>query len=506
MNWLNDLMTVLYPEILLLFALTIAILLSTSKFNNTIWIFTTIFLITGALHIIRNQFSISEPMSILGGMFIADRLSIIFRLITLVITTLVLLGSVKYLEGFIHRSEFIILLLTSVLGIMFLIGANDLVAIFIALETLGLSSILLVGYSKYDTRSNEASLKYLVNSASASAIFLFGLSILYGLTGSTQLPEIKYKLLQLSQDGVLSNPLIAVILILIICGLAFKLSSVPMHMWAPDVYEGAPTPVTAFLSVASKAAAFALTLRIMVSLFDFANNIWQPIIAVIAVLSMVIGNFVALGQIINKASIKRLMAYSSIAQIGYILTGIALFTNESLNAATFYLVIYSIMNIGAFLGIIAFGNETNSDSISDYSGLAQKKPFLAFALAVCFFNLAGLPLPPAGFIAKFILIKASFEAGLFGIMLGSIALITTILSIYYYSYIAKLMIVDKPSLSVQNINSNKSALGKSGELYAAITLTIIGIFLCTVFSNPILKITNSTITELFPGNNFISFK
>ena len=151
-------------------------------------------------------------------------------------------------------------------------------------------------------------------------------------------------------------------------------------------------------------------------------------------------------------------------------------------------------------------NETNSDSISDYSGLAQKKPFLAFALAVYFFNLAGLPLPPAGFIAKFILIKASFEAGLFGIILGSIALITTILSIYYYSYIAKLMIVDKPSLPVQNINSNKSALGKSGELYAAITLTIIGIFICTVFSNPILKITNSTITGLFPGSNFISFK
>ena len=506
MNWFNDLLTVLYPEILLLFALTVAIFLSTSKFNNTIWIFTTVFLITGALHIIRNQLSISGPISILGGMFIADKLSIIFRLITLVITTLVLLGSVKYMEGFIHKSEFIILLLSSVLGIMFLIGANDLITIFIALETLGLSSILLVGYSKYDNRSNEASLKYLVNSASASAIFLFGLSILYGLSGSTQLPEIKYKLLQLSQDGVLSNALITVILILIVAGLAFKLSTVPMHMWTPDVYEGAPTPVTAFLSVASKAAAFALTLRIMVSLLDFANNLWQPIIAVMSILSMVIGNFVALSQVINKTSIKRLMAYSSIAQIGYILTGIALFTNESLNAATFYLIIYSVMNIGAFLGIIAFGNEVNSDSISDYSGLAQKKPFLVFALAVCLFNLAGLPLPPAGFIAKFMLIKAAFESGLLGLILGSVALVTTILSIYYYSYVAKLMIVDKPSNAVENISSNKLALGKSGELYAAITVTIIGIFICALFSNQIITITNSTITELFQTKDLISFK
>ncbi|MBI3590167.1 MAG: NADH-quinone oxidoreductase subunit NuoN [Candidatus Melainabacteria bacterium] len=504
MLWFKDLISILYPELLVLSAIVIAVFLSTSKYKDIIWITSTLLMFTGCVHIIKNQLNITEPVQILSGMFIADNLSVVFRLLILTTAILLILGSVKYTNGFIHKSEFMIILLSAVLGSLFLVGANDLITLFIALETLGLSSILLAGYSKYDLRSNEASIKYLLNSASASAIFLFGLSILYGITGATQFQEIKYKLLQLSGDGNLNSSIIVVLLILIVAGLGFKLASAPFHMWSPDVYDGAPTPATAFLSVISKASGFAISLRLIITLFDFTSNLWQPMIITISVLSMIIGNFVALGEAINKSSIKRLMAYSSIAQIGYILIGLALFRTETITSSIFYLIIYSIMNLGAFLCIIAFGNEANSDSISDYSGLSQKRPLLAFAFSVCLFNLAGLPIPPAGFIAKFILFKSSFDCGFAGIVLGSIALITTILSIYYYSLIVKLMIVDKPSNAVLNMDSNKESLGKSNELNSAILISVIAIFIITAYSNPLLKIAGKTTSSISTKNQLIS--
>ena len=504
--WLNDVISILYPELLVLLAVVIGIVLSTTKFQDIIWITSTLLMLTGVIYIIKNQLNIAHHTQILGGMFILDHLSSIFRLLILIVAILIILGSVKYSEGFKHKSEFMIILLTSTLAAMFLVGANDLITLFVALETLSLSSIMLAGYSKYDPRSNEASLKYLLNSASASAIFLFGLSILYGLTSSTQFYDIKYHLLQLYNEGNLNQSTIAVTLILIVGGLAFKLAACPLHMWSPDVYEGAPTPTTAYLSVLSKASAFAVTLRIIFNIFDFAFKLWQPILIIISILSMVIGNLIALGELINKASIKRLMAYSSIAQIGYVLIGLALFKNETVSSSIFYLIIYSIMNLGAFLCIIAFGNEADSDSISDYGGLITKRPLLVFAFCVCLFNLAGLPLPPAGFIAKFILIKASFEAGTLGIFIGSIALLTTIISIYYYSYIAKIMIVDKPKAAVLNIDSNKDALGKSNELNIAILATVTVVFLLAVFSNSILKISDKTTASISSKNQAISCK
>lgn len=493
---INDILASLYPEFLVLSALIIAILLSNTRFKNNIWFISILFLISASVYIVMYQFNLSEQVQILGGMFVTDRLSILFRFIALVMSALIILSSVKYSDGFIHKSEFFIILLSSVLGIMFLAGANDLITLFVALETLGLSSIMLAGYAKYDTRSNEASIKYLLNSAAASAIFLFGLALTYGISGATQFYEIKFKLIQLFNEGNLNESIILVILTLIITGLAFKLTSVPLHMWSPDVYEGAPTPVTAFLSVASKAAALAISIRILYVLFGFALPLWQPLLVVIAILSMVVGNLVALGEVISKASIKRLMAYSSIAQIGYILIGLTLAHSATISASIFYFIVYAVMNIGAFLCIIAFGNEADSDSISAYSGLIKKRPLLTLAFAACLFNLGGLPIPPAGFIAKFILIKASFEAGSLGIILGSIALVTTIISIYYYSYIAKIMIVDPESSQVQSIDSNKNAIGKSKVLNAAIAISIVGIFTVFLFSHPLLKTTNNTAISL----------
>ncbi len=507
MFWLNDVISIMYPEFLILIAIILAIFLSTTKtLKNIIWILSVMFMFAGIIHIFKYQLNSKLPVEILNGAFISDDLSNVFRLITLASAILIVLGSVKYCEGFIHKSEFMILLLAAVLGIMILVSANDLVTLFVALETLGLSSIMLAGYSKYDQRSNEASIKYLLNSASASAIFLFGLSILYGLCGSTHLPEIKYTLFHLAASGNINQTLILLILACIIGGLGFKLATCPFHMWSPDVYEGAPTPTTAFLSVASKAAGLAISIRLLFYVFDFAVNIWQPIIIILAVLSMTVGNFVALAQVLNKASIKRLMAYSSIAQIGYILLGLALAKPETVSASIFYLLIYSFMNLCAFLCIIAFGNEADSDLIEDYSGLARKRPFIAFALAISLFNLSGLPLPPAGFIAKFILFKASFEAGFIGIVLGTIGLLTTIISIYYYLYIAKVMIVNEPSHAVSNIDSNKNALGSSNELNAAISFALASMFILSLISNPILQFSNKTTTNLSNKSQLISLK
>jgi len=501
---MKDIIQTIYPEILLLIALLIAILLSTTKFKNFIWLTTTILMLAGCVYLLKNP--IIKPIEILSGMFISDDLSYVFRLLTLIVAILITLGANKYTEGFVHKGEFMILMISSVIGIMFLVSANDLITIFVALETLSLGSIMLSGYSKYDLRSNEASLKYLLNSAAASAIFLFGLSILYGLSGSTQLDDIRYKLIQLNSTNNLNQNIIVIALVLIIGGLAFKLASAPFHMWSPDVYEGAPTPATAFLSVASKAGGFAITLRLLLIVFGFSSAIWQPIIIIISALSMLIGNFVALGEVINKASIKRLMAYSSIAQVGYILIGIALNTHEAVSASIFYLIIYSIMNLGAFLCIIAFGNEANSDAIPDYSGLAKKRPLLAFAFCICLFNLAGLPIPPAGFIAKFILFKGAFEAGNIGILLGSIALVTTILSVFYYSYIVKLMIVEKPSDAVLKMDSNKESLGPSMELNSAILISVAAIFILSVISNPILQHTNKLAKTISYTSQIITYK
>ncbi len=506
MFWLNDIISILYPELLVLLAIILAIFLSTTMFRDIIWITSVMLMLAGAVHILKYQINLTIPVQILNGAFISDELSNLFRLLTLFAAILIVLGSVKYCEGFTHKSEFMILLLTAVLGIMVLVSANDLITLFVALETLGLSSVMLIGYSKYDPRSNEASIKYLLNSASASAIFLFGLSVLYGVCGSTQLHEIKYKMFHLVNSGNLNQSTILLILVLIIGGLGFKLASAPFHMWSPDVYEGAPTPVTAFLSVASKAAGLAISIRILFYVFNFAVNIWQPIIIALSVLSMLIGNLVALAQVINKASIKRLMAYSSIAQAGYILIGLALAKPETVSGSIFYIIVYSIMNLCAFLCIIAFGNEADSDAIEDYSGLVKKRPLLVFAFAISLFNLAGLPLPPAGFIAKFILFKASFEAGFTGIILGTIALLTTIISIYYYLYIAKVMIVNEPSSAVSKMDENKNALGKSNELNAAISFALTAMFIISLISNSILQITNKTSINISSKNQFISYK
>jgi NAD(P)H-quinone oxidoreductase subunit 2 len=285
---------------------------------------------------------------------------------------------------------------------------------------LSISSYLLTGYMKRDPRSNEAALKYLLIGASSSAIFLYGVSLLYGLSGGkTNLNEIAAQILSMGSGESLA---LAISLVFVIAGIAFKISAVPFHQWTPDVYEGSPTPVVAFLSVGSKAAGFALAIRMLVTAYALATPQWHFIFAALAILSMILGNVVALAQ----TSMKRMLAYSSIAQAGFVMIGLIAGTDDGYSSMIFYLLIYLFMNLGAFACVILFSLRTGTDQISEYSGLYQKDPLLTLALSIFLLSLGGIP-PLAGFFGKIYLFWAGWEAGLYGLVL--LGLVTSVISI-----------------------------------------------------------------------------
>jgi NAD(P)H-quinone oxidoreductase subunit 2 len=343
-----------------------------------------------------------------------------------------------------------------------LVGANDLLFFFVALETLGLGAILLASYARLNQKSNEAGIKYLITSAVSTATLLLGISFLYGLTGLTNFDEVAFRLYQLNIIGALSPALIALIAVCLVAAVSFKLAAVPFHNWSPDVYTGAPTVTTAFLSVVSKTAAFGLAIRLFNSVFN--NDLITILFAVIAVLSIIIGNYVGLIQMISRASAKRLLAYSSIAQAGYLIIGLAVFQKESIAALVMYLSVYALMNTGVFLGLIYFEQNAGSDSIYDMAGLIKKRPWMAIATSLCLINLAGLPFIPAGFIAKFYLFSSAYSStGLtvLGIELGQIlavvGLLGSLVGLYYYLYLVKIMVVDEPSTVVKQLEDTDSS-------------------------------------------------
>lgn len=434
------------------------------------------------------QWDNPEPAAFLNS-FSADNLSIVFRGIIALSTLVTILMSIRYVEqSGTALAEFIGILLTATLGGMFLSGSNDLVMIFISLETLSISSYLMTGYTKRDPRSNEAALKYLLIGAASSAIFLYGVSLLYGLSGGeTNLGAIAANL-NLGGEQSLG---MAIALVFIIAGIAFKISAVPFHQWTPDVYEGSPTPVVAFLSVGSKAAGFALAIRLLVSVFDSVSEEWRFIFTALAILSMVLGNVVALAQ----SSMKRMLAYSSIAQAGFVMIGMVAGTEAGYASMIFYLLIYLFMNLGAFACIVLFSLRTGSDQISDYAGLYQKDPLLTLALSICLLSLGGIP-PMAGFFGKIYLFWAGWQAGLYGLVL--LGLITSVVSIYYYIRVVKMMVVKEPQ-EMSNVVKRYppirwDLLGmrplQVGIIFALITTSLSGIL-----SNPLFNIANSAITN-----------
>ena len=371
-----------------------------------------------------------------NGLFVTDAFAVFAKLMVLLSSAVTLLLAIKWLEQEnIARFEFPILVVFAALGMCAMISANDFLSLYVGLETQSLALYLIAAFQRDTVRSTEAGLKYFVLGALASGLLLYGVSLVYGFAGSTNFDVLARGF----ASGETVSPGVVVGLVFIICALAFKCSAVPFHMWTPDVYEGAPTPVTAFFSVAPKVAAVALFLRVMVSPFGDLLAQWQQVIVTIAILSMLVGGFAAIMQ----TNIKRLMAYSSIGHVGYALIGLAVGNQAGVSAVLIYLAIYLFMNIGTFAVILSMrANGRMVEGIGDLAGLSKNRPIMAAALAVMMFSMAGIP-PFAGFFGKFFIFKAAVDAGL--IPLAVIGVLTSVVAAFYYLRIIKVVYFDDPA-------------------------------------------------------------
>jgi NADH-quinone oxidoreductase subunit N len=376
----------------------------------------------------------------LGGSFIVDGFAKYMKILALLGSGATIALSTDYLrrEG-IDRFEYPILILLSSLGMLMMISANDLIGLYLGLELQSLSAYVIASFHRDHVRSTEAGLKYFVLGALSSGMLLYGASLVYGFTGTVSFPGIATALEGASGTGAVLG------LVFVAAGVAFKISAVPFHMWTPDVYEGSPTPVTAFFASAPKVAAMAMTVRVFIGAFPTILAQWQQIVIFIAIASMLLGSFAAIGQ----RNIKRLMAYSSIGNVGYALIGLAAGTPEGIQGVIVYMAIYLAMTLGGFACILAMrrGN-VMFENIEDLSGLARTHPGLAFAFAAMLFSLAGIPIL-AGFFAKFYVFAAAIRAGL--VTLAVIGVVTSVVGAYYYVRIVKIMYFDEPQPAFEPI-------------------------------------------------------
>ena len=362
--------------------------------------------------------------SLFNTMFILDPLAIFFKIFILMSTILVLLASLDYVDRLAHfQGEYYYLILFSALGMMFMASANDFLSLFITLEFSTFGFYILVAYLREDDKSNEAAIKLFILGVLTATFIAYGISLIYGDTKTILFSEIAMITPKMS-IGLMVG------LVFIFIGLGFKIGAFPFHGWIPDVYEGAPTPVTAYLSIAPKAAALCLSLRVAFATFPDLKQTWVWLIITVSIFSMTYGNITAIAQ----KNMKRLLAYSGIAQIGNILIGMAAGTKMGSDAVLFYLITYLFANLGAFVVVIIFSNLTQKDDIDDLVGLSRRSPLMAFAMLLFLLSLAGVP-PLAGFIAKIYVFAAAIEQGLY--LLVSIGLINVVISFYYYLIVVK---------------------------------------------------------------------
>jgi NADH-quinone oxidoreductase subunit N len=455
---LNNLITnlqAIYPEIVLSLTLVILVIfdLIFSKQKKYLPFISIVGLIIAFIFVAfefgtsKSAFALSDNLAFLS----IDGFSAFFKAIILLATVFVVLFSISSSEVLSCKDrlgEYYALIFGMVIGMFFLTSANDLILIYLSLELLSLSSYVLAGFVKNSIRNSEASLKYVIYGSASSGIMLFGISILYGITGSTNLSEINSILRFPSASDI--TFLIAVLMIF--SGIGFKISIVPFHFWTPDVYEGAPISITAFLSVASKAAGFAVLIRFIKITFAaslskagywqlFSYVDWQTLLVVFSIITMTFGNFAALWQ----DNLKRLLAYSSIAHAGYLMLGVAVLSDQGLMAVLIYFAIYLFMNLGAFYIVMLIANKINSENIDDYKGLGYSIPFLATSLSIFFISLTGLP-PTAGFIGKLYLFIALIDAKM--VVVAIIALLNTVVSLYYYVRVLKALFLVKTDKKV----------------------------------------------------------
>ncbi|MBS0222601.1 MAG: NADH-quinone oxidoreductase subunit NuoN [Proteobacteria bacterium] len=371
-----------------------------------------------------------------ASLFVVDRLTGTMKALTLVGAAIAIPMSQSYFERVkVWRFEYPLLVALSSLGMMLMISANDLMSLYVGLELQSLALYVIAAFQRDSVRSTEAGIKYFVLGSVASGMLLFGASLIYGFCGGTAFVQISRALL----DGKAGELGTVIGLVFVVAGLAFKIAAVPFHMWTPDVYEGAPTPVTAFFAISPKIAALSLTVSVLMGPFKPLFAEWQQIIIVVSVLSMALGAFAALRQ----PNIKRLMAYSSISNVGYILLGVASGTEKGIQAMVFYLVIYTVMTLGTFAIILLMKRrDVMVENVSDLAGLGRTQPMMAFAMMILMFSLAGIP-PLAGFWAKLYIFMAAIEAQLFWpAVLGVLA---SVVASYYYLRIVRAMYFDEPA-------------------------------------------------------------
>jgi NADH-quinone oxidoreductase subunit N len=397
--------------------------------------------------------------SFFSGLYLIDNFSLVFKGLFLLAGALIILLNFDFFASAVkkHEGEFYFLFLTSILGLMIMVSSPNLLMIYLGMETVSFTSYLLTGWQKTVKRSSEAALKYFLFGALASAIFLFGVSYFYGLTGT----------LDLGRAGGLNiiSPLGFLSLLLILFGLGFKIAMVPMQFWCPDVYEGAPTSITAYLSVAPKAAGFAVILRLLTLL----NIDIVMLLALLSAVTMTLGNFAALRQ----RNIKRLLAYSSIAQAGYILIGLVS-PEIGYSAVIFYLIVYTFANLGAFAAVIYLAEKLGSEDIESYAGFARRSPMIALAFAVFFLSLIGIP-PLAGFIGKFLLFKAAVGSGY--LWLAIVGVVNSVVSVYYYMNVMQIIYFR---------TGDESQVKIPAFIFAAVWLCLVVVVVLGVFPNILL--------------------
>jgi len=448
----HDLMVVMPMIMLTLFGcgiLLIDLLLPPAdKRWNALTAFIALIFAGISLYRVQGEFAAHglQAVKAFGGMVVMDPSAIFFSWLFLAATAITILISVRYMElEREHHGEYYALMLLAVVGMMCMAAGKDLVLLFIGLELMAISVYVLVGFLRSDKRSNEAALKYLLLGAFSSGIFAYGLSLLYGMTGTTDIELIGRHLARVPAG---SGPVVVLAVVTTLAGLFFKIAAVPFHQWAPDAYEGAPTSITGFMSVAAKAAAWALLLRLFLYTFsptvNQTRNIWMPMVIFVAVATLTGGNLAAISQ----NNLKRLLAYSSIAHVGYMLLGLVAFNANGLKGILVYLLVYTFMNLGAFAVIVALRRrDLIGDELDDIAGLWFKQPAAALLMMVFLLSLAGIP-PLAGFYGKYFIFLALIETGHY--VLASLAVFYIAVSLYYYLRIINAMFM-RPALDAEPV-------------------------------------------------------
>ena len=421
--------------------------------------------------------------TVFGSQFVIDEFARFMKWLVLVGSALAVVMSLRYnVRAGMARFEFPVLILFATLGMLMMISANDLIALYVGLELQSLSLYVIAAFRRDSVRSSEAGLKYFVLGALSSGMLLYGCSLVYGFTGTTGFDALAATL-----KDAHGGPGIGLVvgLVFVLAGLAFKVSAVPFHMWTPDVYEGAPTPVTAFFAIAPKIAAIALFVRTMIGPFGELHDQWQQIVVLISILSMLLGAFAAIWQ----TNIKRLLAYSSIGHVGYALIGLAAGTKAGIQGIGIYMAIYLAMNVGTFCCVLTMRRQGRMvEDISSLAGLSRSRPMLAASLGVFMFSMAGIP-PLAGFFGKLYIFLAAIDAGLYA--LAIIGVLSSVVAAFYYVRIVKIMYFDEPAEAFER------PIGR--ELAAVIAVTGLFVVLFVAFPSPIVDSAASAASVLFPG-------